>query len=65
VLALQLGPLCSRGSAPREADVAAALKRIPVKLGGGRLTASLHDLLPAFCLADLVKCLEEHARDAR
>ncbi len=114
-LAAQLGPAAAaagRGGV-READVSATLKKIPVDLGGGRVTVraraaaqtarggarrvcwrlalpmalvrrcsgakrahapphaplppprqlSLYDVMPSGCVSDLVRLLEEWARD--
>ncbi|GIL64687.1 hypothetical protein Vafri_18583 [Volvox africanus] len=59
-LAQQLGPQLSRGL--REPDVEALLKKIPVKLGGGKLKASLYEVTPSICVGDLAKLCEEFAR---
>ncbi|EFJ47657.1 hypothetical protein VOLCADRAFT_117769 [Volvox carteri f. nagariensis] len=59
-LAQQLGPQLSRGL--RESDVEVLLKKIPVKLGAGKLKASLYDVMPSMCVGDLVRLCEEYAR---
>lgn len=63
-LAAQLGPAAAdagRGGL-READVSAVLKKIPVDVGGGRVTLSLYDVMPSACVTDLVRALEDWAR---
>ncbi|KIZ05037.1 hypothetical protein MNEG_2924 [Monoraphidium neglectum] len=64
-LAAQLGPTAAgagRGGL-RESDVSAVLKRIPVDVGGGRVTLSLYDVMPNGCVSDLVRLLEDWAKD--
>lgn len=64
-LAAQLGPQAAsagRGGL-READVSGVLRRIPVDVGGGRVTLSLLDVMPSGCVSDLVRLLDEWARD--
>mmetsp|Transcript_26046 Transcript_26046/g.56854 ORF Transcript_26046/g.56854 Transcript_26046/m.56854 type:complete len:161 (+) Transcript_26046:71-553(+) len=59
-LAQQLGPQASRGL--RESDVEAVLKKIPIKVGAGKLRVSLYDVTPSMCIADLTRILEDFAR---
>ncbi|PNH03237.1 hypothetical protein TSOC_010732 [Tetrabaena socialis] len=59
-LAQQLGPQLSRGL--RESDVEGMLQKVPVKLGAGKLKASLFDVMPSMCVGDLVRLCEEYAR---
>ncbi|KXZ50547.1 hypothetical protein GPECTOR_16g722 [Gonium pectorale] len=59
-LAQQLGPQLNKGL--REPDVEALLKKVPVKLGAGKLKASLYDVMPSMCVGDLVRLCEEFAR---
>ncbi|KAI8471758.1 MAG: hypothetical protein J3K34DRAFT_416160 [Monoraphidium minutum] len=64
-LAGQLGPAAAgagRGGL-RESDVSGVLKRIPVDVGGGRVTLSLYDVMPSGCVSDLVRLLEDWAKD--
>ncbi|GLC42358.1 hypothetical protein PLESTB_000655800 [Pleodorina starrii] len=59
-LAQQFGPQLNKGL--READVEGLLKKIPVKLGAGKLKASLYDVMPSMCVGDLVRLCEDFAR---
>ncbi|GFR41636.1 hypothetical protein Agub_g2366 [Astrephomene gubernaculifera] len=59
-LAQQLGPQLNKGL--READVEGLLRKVPVKLGAGKLKASLYDVMPPFCVADLARLCEEFGR---
>lgn len=59
-LAQQLGPQVSRGL--READIEAVLKKVPIKLGSGKMKVSLYDVMPSMCVGDLVKILGEYGR---
>ena len=43
----------SQGGKVSEADVRETLSRVPVKLGGGKLSVSLLDVLPDRCVQDL------------
>ncbi|KAL4437227.1 hypothetical protein ABPG75_004366 [Micractinium tetrahymenae] len=61
-LAAQLGPQLHGGSF-RGADLDALLKKVPIKLGGGKLTAALADLLPSGCVRDFERLLEDYALD--
>ncbi len=45
-----------------EDDVLKVLKDIPIKLGGGRKTLPLADLLPMQCQVSLIDLLEEYQR---
>lgn len=64
-LAGQLGPEALRAGRGglRESDVTAVLKRVPVDVGGGRVTLSLYDVMPNGCVADLARILCDFARD--
>jgi hypothetical protein len=42
-----------------EAEVTQVLQDIPIPLGAGRTQVSLMDLVPANCMADLIKVLED------
>lgn len=59
-------PLCARlpmapqGFHPSDFDM---LKKVPIKLGGGRVTLPLADLLPAACVADLERICDDYARN--
>ena len=39
------------------------LKRVPIKLGGGKAQLPLIDLLPSGCIRDLERILEDYKRD--
>jgi len=58
-----LAALVPKSGRVSEEQVRGLLRRIPVKLGGGKLTVPLEDLMPARCVADLVELTERHARD--
>lgn len=60
-LALQLGPQLGKNGM-RESEVSDVLRKIPIKLGGGKMTVSLLDVTPSFCISDLTKILEDYAR---
>ncbi|GFH26893.1 uncharacterized protein HaLaN_25118, partial [Haematococcus lacustris] len=45
-----------------EAEVGAVLKKVPVKLGAGKTQLSLYDVVPAMCLGDLTRILEDYGR---
>lgn len=59
-LAAQLGPQLKRGL--REPDVEALLKKVPVKLGAGKLKTSLYEVMPSMCVQDLARLCEDFAR---
>ena len=46
-----------------EADVSQVLKKVAMKLGGGRTTVSLYDVMPPRCMQDLVELAERFAKD--
>jgi hypothetical protein len=46
-----------------EADVTQVLKKVAMKLGGGRTTVSLFDVMPPRCVQDLVELAERFAKD--
>jgi hypothetical protein len=48
----------------KEADVVEFLKKVPVKLGQGKVTVSLEDVLPRMCIQDIVRACEDFARNA-
>ncbi|GBG00291.1 hypothetical protein Rsub_12970 [Raphidocelis subcapitata] len=64
-LAGQLGPDAAKAGRGglREAEVSGVLKKIPVDVGGGRVTLSLYDVMPSGCVSDLVRLLEDWVRD--
>ena len=45
-----------------ESDLASLLKKVPVKLGGGRTTLALGDVLPAACVQDMERICADYAR---
>lgn len=46
-----------------EDNVTKVLAEVPIKLGGGRKTVALSDLLPMQCLVNLVDLLEDYQRN--
>lgn len=64
-LATKLGPEAARSgrSGLLESDVAAVLKKIPVELGSGKTRVSLFEVMPSMCVGDLVRILNDYARD--
>ncbi|MEO1623374.1 MAG: DUF3181 family protein [Cyanobacteria bacterium J06632_3] len=61
-LAEKLLPMVTNDSISEDA-VTKVLQDIPIKLGGGRKTLPLADLLPMQCLVNLVDLLEEQQRN--
>jgi hypothetical protein len=61
-LAERLLPMVSANDISEEA-VLKVLQDIPVKLGGGRQTLPLVDLLPMQCQVNLIDLLEEYQRN--
>jgi len=61
-LAEKLLPIVSDNNISEDA-VTSVLQDIPIKLGGGRKTVPLLDLLPMQCLVNLVDLLEEFQRN--
>ncbi|MGL5080124.1 MAG: DUF3181 family protein [Microcoleaceae cyanobacterium] len=61
-VAEQVYPLLEAGS-PEESQIQKVLQGIGVKLGGGKLTVPLSDLVPAASFGDLMNCLEEFQKD--
>jgi hypothetical protein len=61
-LATRLGPTLQQGSF-READLAALLQQVPIKLGGGRMTVQLAEVLPTGCTRDFERICEDWARN--
>jgi hypothetical protein len=62
VLAEQLYPLLQGGNL-QEDQVLDLLKKIPVKLGGGKLEVPLSELLPMQSQVHLMDVLEEYQRE--
>ncbi|KAK9820230.1 hypothetical protein WJX72_007723 [[Myrmecia] bisecta] len=62
VLAQQFGEQVSQDGF-KQAEVEAVLKKVPVKLGGGKLSVALSDVIPSKGVQDLVRILEDYARD--
>jgi hypothetical protein len=48
----------------REDDVVSFLKKVPVKLGKGKVSVSLEEVLPSICVQDIVRACEEFERSA-
>ena len=46
-----------------ERDVVDILKKVPVKLGGGKVELPLFDVVPSGCVMDLVDICERYADD--
>ncbi|MEL6601815.1 MAG: DUF3181 family protein [Cyanobacteria bacterium J06614_10] len=61
-LAEKLMPMVTEGNISED-EVTKVLQDIPIKLGGGRRTVPLADLLPMQCLVNLVDLLEEYQRN--
>ena len=61
-LAAKLGPVFG-GQGYREAEVEDLVAKVPVRLGGGKVTLSLKELLPAACMRDLCSACEDYCRD--
>lgn len=53
----------SNGGKISEDDITQILKKIAVKLGGGRTIVSLHDVMSTRCVEDLVTISQRFARD--
>lgn len=51
-----------QGGVLRETDIEDLLKQVPVKLGQGKVTASLFDVMPPACIRDLVAICTDYAR---
>ncbi|MEM8504829.1 MAG: DUF3181 family protein [Cyanobacteria bacterium P01_D01_bin.1] len=60
-LAEKLMPMVANDSISED-SVTKVLAEIPIKLGGGRKTVALSDLLPMQCLVNLVDLLEDYQR---
>lgn len=60
-LASQIGPQLGGGRFSG-ADLEALLQKVPMKLGGGKVTLPLSDLLPAACSRDLERLCADYAR---
>ena len=52
--------LAPQGFHPSDLEM---LKKVPIKLGAGRVTLPLADLLPAACVADLERICDDYARN--
>ncbi|MEL6468714.1 MAG: DUF3181 family protein [Cyanobacteria bacterium J06623_4] len=61
-LAEKLMPMVTEGNISED-EVTKVLQDIPIKLGGGRRTVPLADLLPMQCMVNLVDLLEEYQRN--
>ncbi|MEL6159180.1 MAG: DUF3181 family protein [Cyanobacteria bacterium J06623_5] len=61
-LAEKLMPMVTKGNISED-EVTKVLQEISIKLGGGRRTVPLADLLPMQCLVSLVDLLEEYQRN--
>lgn len=61
VLADRFYPMLTEGSVAED-DVLKVLQDIPIKLGGGRKTVSLAEMLPMQCQVNLLDLLEEYQR---
>lgn len=48
----------------KEADVVEFLKKVPVKVGQGKVTLSLEDVMPKTCVQDIVRACEDFERRA-
>mmetsp|Transcript_25578 Transcript_25578/g.60849 ORF Transcript_25578/g.60849 Transcript_25578/m.60849 type:complete len:186 (-) Transcript_25578:280-837(-) len=62
VLANAIGSKLAMGNY-KEQDIEDLLKSIPVSLGGGKEKVSLYQVLPNFCVKDLVELCTEYARE--
>jgi len=53
----------SGGGKISEEEVVSVLKKVAVKLGGGRTTLSLYEVMPLRCVQDLVDIAQRFAKD--
>ena len=53
----------TNGGKLSESDVTDTLKKIAVKLGGGRTVVSLYDVMPSRCVQDLTDIAQRFAKD--
>ena len=53
----------SGGGKIGEDEVVSILKKVAVKLGGGRTTLSLYEVMPSRCVQDLVDLAQRFAKD--
>ncbi|KAK9861957.1 hypothetical protein WJX84_005949 [Apatococcus fuscideae] len=60
-LAQQLG--VEAGKLQEQSQLESLLKKVPVKLGGGKLQVSLYDVLPSSAVQDLQRIVEDFARN--
>lgn len=58
-LAQQIGEASNNGSV----DLQGLLKKVPVKIGGGKTQVSLYEAIPSFSFDDLEKIVEDFERD--
>lgn len=61
-LAAQLGPKLQSERRFSEDDLTDLLQKVPIKLGGGKLTAALADVVPSGCMRDFERACEDYAR---
>ena len=55
--------VAANGGKISEGDVTDTLKKIAVKLGGGRTVVSLFDVMPSRCVQDLTDIAQRFAKD--
>ncbi len=58
---MQLG--VEAGKLQEQSQLESLLKKVPVKLGGGKLQVSLYDVLPSSAVQDLQRIVEDFARN--
>lgn len=58
-LAQQIGEASNSGAV----DLQGLLKKVPVKIGGGKTQVSLYEAVPSFSFDDLQKIVEEFERN--
>ena len=58
-LAQQIGEASSKG----RVDLEGLLKKVPIKIGGGKTQVSLYEAIPSFSLGDLEKIVEKFERN--
>ena len=61
-LAQQFGEDISGGQYD-SSKIEQVLQKVPIKLGGGKVTVSLYELLPSACLKDLENILSDFEKD--
>ena len=62
-LAMSLGTQIQGGKRFGPADLEELLARVPVRLGGGKATLPLGDVVPAACMRDLERVCTDFERD--